>query len=79
MGNLCIASFDLGRFAGDVLDSGAAGAVSFSPDLNNMPGPSGAFAVLAGDTRNFQLWYRDVDGGGMPTSNFSSATSVTFE
>ncbi|MFT5732703.1 MAG: hypothetical protein ACJA2W_000885 [Planctomycetota bacterium] len=78
-GNLCIASFDLGRFAGNVLDSGAAGAVSFSPDLDNMPGPNGAFAVLAGDTRNFQLWYRDVDGSGAPTSNFSSATSVTFQ
>ncbi|MEM9382362.1 MAG: hypothetical protein AAGB93_20585, partial [Planctomycetota bacterium] len=34
-GNLCIASFDMGRFAGNVLDSGSAGAVSFSPDLTD--------------------------------------------
>ncbi|MEM8711283.1 MAG: hypothetical protein AAGG01_10050 [Planctomycetota bacterium] len=82
-GNICIASFVIGRYAGDVLDSGMAGAVSFSPDLTSIPvasgGMPGSSAAMAGDVYNFQYWYRDTSMGGMATSNFSSALSVTFE
>ena len=83
-GNICIASTSIGRYTGDVLNSGMGGAVSFSPDLMAIPfnaggGMGGTSAAMAGDTYNFQFWYRDVDGMGMPTNNFSSALSLTFE
>jgi hypothetical protein len=77
-GNLCIASFDMGRFANDVLNSGSGSTVSFTPDLNALPIPSGAEPAMAGETRYFQYWYRDTSMGGA-TSNFSSAVCVTFE
>ena len=77
-GDLCIASTSIGRFAGDVLDSGAAGAVSFSPDLTSIPGPTGTVAATAGETRYFQYWTRDLSGG-TPTSNFSTAVGITFQ
>lgn len=77
-GDLCIASTAIGRYAGDVLDSGAAGAVSFSPDLSAIPGPTGTSAAAAGETRYFQYWSRDTSGGN-PTSNFSTAVCITFQ
>ena len=76
-GDLCIASTSIGRYAGNVLDSGAAGAVSFSPDLTSIPGPTGTVAATAGETRYFQYWTRDLSGG-TPTSNFSTAVCITF-
>lgn len=78
MGNLCIAGATIGRFIGDVLDSGATGTASFSPDLAAFPSAAGSAPVLAGETRHFQYWYRDALGGSA-TSNFSSAQSLTFE
>ena len=59
-----------------VLFSNAAGEVSFSPDLANLPQPA---ALLPGDTLHFQLWHREFDAstGGM-TSNTSSAVRVMF-
>lgn len=81
-GTLCIASFVIGRFNSDMLNSGATGTVSLSPDLTMFPssamGSFGFEAVMAGETRYFQHWYRDVDGAGVPTSNFSSAEGLTF-
>ena len=46
-------------------------------------GDVGAFSKgrplgLSDETWSRQAWYRDVDGGGAPTSNLSSAVSVTF-
>jgi hypothetical protein len=77
-GDLCIASTAIGRYAGNVLDSGAAGSVSFSPDLTAIPGPTGNVAAMAGETRFFQYWTRDISGGN-PTSNFSTAAGITFQ
>lgn len=77
-GDLCIASTSIGRYAGNILDSGAAGAVSFSPDLTSIPGPTGTVAATAGETRYFQYWTRDLSGG-TPTSNFSTAAGITFQ
>jgi hypothetical protein len=75
-GHLCIASFDMGRFNANVLNSGAGGSVSLGIDLTSLPTTAGPLAVLAGDTRNFQYWSRDTTAGG---SNFSSAVSITFQ
>lgn len=79
-GTLCIASFVIGRFNNDILDSGTTGTVTLSPDLTMFPTATlpGFEAVMAGETRYFQHWYRDVDGMGAPTSNFSSAQGLTF-
>ncbi len=81
-GNLCIASFSIGRYSMNVLDSGMTGAVSFSPDLTIVPiaggGGTSSSAVTSGDRYNWQYWYRDVDGMGAATSNFSDAIGVDF-
>lgn len=82
-GDLCIASFMIGRYADNVLNSLTAGEVTFSPDLTLIPiasmGGTSTSVAMAGDTYNFQYWYRDVDGMGGATSNFSDAAGVTFE
>ena len=79
-GNICIASYSIGRYAMSVLNSGMTGAVSFSPALTPiaMGGGSANFAAMSGDTVNWQYWYRDTDGMGMPTSNFSDAVGIGF-
>ncbi|MFT7677473.1 MAG: hypothetical protein ACI8QC_001451 [Planctomycetota bacterium] len=80
-GNLCLGG-NIGRYnaaAGyGVLDSGAGGSFSLSPDLTNTPTPSGPLSVMSGETHNFQAWYRDFVGG-MPTSNFTDGLSLTFQ
>ena len=77
-GDLCIAGPTVGRFLGYVLNSGSTGEVSFSPDLTAFPTPMGTEAVMPGDTRYFQYWYRD-SVFGFPVSNFSSAMRLTFD
>lgn len=78
-GDLCIASFTMGRHNGAVMNSGMGGTVALTLNLANIPQPNGFVAALAGETWYWQAWYRDVDGMGMPTSNFSSAVCITFE
>jgi len=78
-GNLCIASFVIGRYSFATQVADAAGRVSQVIDLTMVPEPASFTAVLPGDTRYWQYWHRDVDGMGMPTSNFSDAICVTFE
>ena len=41
------------------------------------PTPTGLVQVAAGETWNFQAWYRDANPG--PTSNFTPSVSVLFE
>jgi hypothetical protein len=54
----------------------AAGEVSFSPDLSNLPMPG---ALQPRDTLHFQLWHREFDPvTGRMTSNTSSAVRVLF-
>ena len=58
-----------------VLFADAAGTVSFTPDLTGLPaiGP-----VTSGDLLHFQLWHREFDASGNPTSNTTSAGAVMF-
>lgn len=77
-GNLCIASSTIGRYAGNVLDSGSTGAVSMVIDLSAIPAASGTVPAMVGDTRCFQYWYRD-QILSFPTSNFSSAKCVSIQ
>jgi len=71
-GVLCLGS-PLIRFAGNVLQSGAAGVMTFSPDVDALPG-SATFGI--GERWNFQCWYRDTNPGS--TSNTSNALGIVF-
>ena len=63
-----------------IVSANGIGAVSTGPGLAafSTSFPRGS-QIVAGSTWHFQHWYRDVDGGGAPSSNFSSAIGVTFE
>lgn len=69
-GTLCVGGpfFRLG-----VTQASATGDVVYALDLNAPPDPAGQ--IQAGQTWNFQLWYRDPAGAG---SDFSDALSIPF-
>ena len=77
-GNLCILG-DLGRFnqPGQVMQVDASGNMTLPIDLMQIPTPNGFTAVMAGDTWNFQAWYRDTSAAGL-TSNFTDGVEVLF-
>lgn len=75
-GTLCLGGA-IGRYAGDILFTGSAGAVSMSVDLTALPSPAGNVAVLPDDNWYFQFWHRDVSASGV-TSNFSPGLAVHF-
>ena len=75
-GVLCLGA-PTARFNSNVLVV-SAGEVSLSLDLTQVPlPPTFAHAIIAGETWNFQLWFRD--GNPTPTSNFSDGLTVTFQ
>ena len=61
-----------------IFNGGFFGTADVLVDLNDLPQPSGSVAALAGETWNFQAWFRDV-AGGAATSNFSDAWQVTWQ
>lgn len=73
-GTLCL-SEPIGRFRNQGMSTGPGGYLSTAVDSGALP-LTPAQAVLAGETWRFQAWYRDMNPG--PTSNFTSAVSVTF-
>ncbi|MCP3914406.1 MAG: hypothetical protein GY711_02490 [bacterium] len=74
-GLICMTLPSIGRFNQPwQIIQGPAG--SLQVDLTAIPVNPPA-AVLAGDTWNFQCWYRDNNPG--PTSNFTDALRVTFQ
>ncbi len=77
-GNLCL-SGAVGRYVGpgQIMNSGSAGELLLDLDLTQTPQPTGFVSILAGQTWNFQTWYRDAVGG-VPTSNFTDGVSVLF-
>ena len=79
-GNICIASFAIGRYDMSILNSGLDGEVHLSLDLTNTPlQPMGPVSIMSGETWNWQYWYRDMDPAtGGATSNFTDGLSVTF-
>ncbi|MCP5020977.1 MAG: hypothetical protein GY930_04290 [bacterium] len=78
-GNLCIFGSSLGRHnrPGEVRYSGAAGEFDLIVDLTNFPSPMGSIMVQAGETWNFQVWYKDQNPSN--TSNLTNAVSLTFQ
>jgi hypothetical protein len=77
-GNLCL-SGSIGRYVatGQIKNSGSAGIFDLTLDLNQTPTPTGLVSVAAGETWNFQAWYRDAVGGSA-TSNFSDGLTISF-
>jgi len=75
-GILCLAS-PIGRYSNLVQNAGALGVAELSLDLTSLPGPTGFIAAQAGETWNFQAWYRDANP--TPTSNFTDGVSFVVQ
>ncbi len=76
-GNFCLGGGGmLGRYNGNVQNSGATGTFSIPIDLNDIPISVAPFsvAIQPGDTWNFQGWHRDGQ-----TSNFTDGVSILFQ
>ncbi|MGB0330518.1 MAG: endonuclease I family protein [Planctomycetota bacterium] len=77
-GNLCLAG-NIGRVVGgQVVNSGFFGSFAVSVDPAALPQPTGSVSAMAGETWNFQAWYRDFVAGQV-TSNFTDGWSVTWQ
>lgn len=76
-GNLCLGGA-IGRYSrpSQMRNSGTLGAFELVLDLAMAPQPAGLVAITAGETWNFQAWYRDANR--QATSNFTDAISVEF-
>ncbi|MEM8710939.1 MAG: hypothetical protein AAGG01_08310, partial [Planctomycetota bacterium] len=77
-GNICV-SGAIGRYVGggQIQQSNGAGVFRLGIDLTNVPQPNGPVAASAGQTWNFQAWFRDTGAMG-PVSNFTNGVSITF-
>ena len=73
-GNLCLGGM-IGRMNSSILQSDATGQVTQVIDLTALPTPGTPVAAMAGQTWNFQCWFRD----GMAMSNFSDGYSIAFQ
>jgi hypothetical protein len=78
-GNLRIFGPSLGRHnrPGEVCYSGATGEFDVIIALTSFPSPLGPNKVQAGETWNFQVWYRDQNPSS--TSHMTNAVSLTFQ
>ncbi|MGD2019019.1 MAG: hypothetical protein PVJ89_12935 [Planctomycetota bacterium] len=72
-GNLCLGG-GIFRLSNFIQSSGFTGTVNFGVPFNGLP--PGA-TINAGETWNFQYWFRDASGG-VATSNTTDGVSVTF-
>ncbi|MEM6672691.1 MAG: hypothetical protein AAF726_07585 [Planctomycetota bacterium] len=81
-GILCL-SGQIGRFVGpgQIQSSGSSGSFDLPVDLGQIPTPTGFVTTMAGDTWNFQAWYRDVHpfNPPVPTSHFTSGVEIVFQ
>lgn len=79
-GNLCLAG-SIGRYVGpgQVQNSGPGQSFSLALDLAQTPQPLGFVSISAGETWNFQAWFRDISSSGAATSNFTNGLEVSFQ
>ena len=77
-GNLCLGGA-IGRYVGpgQIQQAGSNGRIELALDLTMIPQPNGFVSVMAGETWNYQAWYRDAVSG-MATSNFTDGLQVDF-
>ena len=75
-GNICL-SGAIGRFTmmSQIVNSGSTGEFTFVVPTSNVPQGNGQVTIMAGETWNFQCWFRDTVGLG---SNFSDGLSIQF-
>ena len=73
-GNLCLGG-QIGRFTKHTQKSGPGGYFMIQVNLMRIP-TTPPHSVMAGETWNFQAWFRDNNPG--KTSNFTDAVSVLF-
>ncbi|MCP3915889.1 MAG: hypothetical protein GY711_10060 [bacterium] len=77
-GHFCLGGGPLlGRYDGQVQNSGPGGTFSIPIDLTAVPigAAPGSIAIQPGDTWNFQAWFRDIGN----TNNFTDAVSIVFQ
>lgn len=70
----------IGRFVGpgQIQAADATGRFSLEVDLTQWPSPFGFMSVLAGETRYFQSWNRDLING-LPASRLSDRLVIEFQ
>ena len=76
-GVLCITGYHIGRYNGNVVNSGANGEVELTIDTGNIAG-NPSFAAQPGQRLYFTYWHRDVDPVLGATSNFSDGVCIEF-
>ncbi len=76
-GNLCLGGGLIGRFNEQVAYTGSHGTASIQVDLRDMPALFGTVDVMAGQTWNYQLWYRDMNPSS--TTNYTNPVEVLFQ
>ena len=76
-GVLCLTGFQIGRYNGNIVNSGANGEVQLTIDTGNIPG-NPAFAAQPGQRLYFTYWHRDIDPIAGATSNFSDGVCIDF-
>lgn len=76
IGNLCLGG-TIGRFAGNVQNSGLFGSFALWVDPQSVPSPTGAVAIQSGETWSFQAWHRDLTPSGAG-SNFTQGLAIQF-
>ncbi|MEM8711761.1 MAG: PQQ-binding-like beta-propeller repeat protein [Planctomycetota bacterium] len=76
-GTLCL-SGGVGRFdePGEIRVASSSGQAAVQLELTQFPTPGGLITATAGETWNFQAWYRDANP--TVTSNFTDAVAVTL-
>ncbi len=74
-GNMCLGG-KIVRFTDQLQSSGPGGNFTIRVDLTSIP-TTPPHTVIAGETWNFQAWFRDNNPGN--TSNFTDAVSVLFK
>jgi len=79
-GNLCL-SGTIGRYVGpgQIRNAGAGGSFSLPLNLALTPAGSMFVSIAAGETWNFQAWFRDIGPSGSPESNFTDGLEVLFQ
>ncbi|MEM8711616.1 MAG: hypothetical protein AAGG01_11740 [Planctomycetota bacterium] len=77
-GTFCLGG-SIGRFfgPGQVRVADPTGSAGLQLDLPQLPQPNGSVPGMAGESWNFQAWYRDANPG--PTSNLTDGVEVTFQ
>lgn len=79
-GSLCLGNgAPIGRYnrsADEIFNTGLTGRAHLILNLLDTPMPTGSERILAGQTMNFQVWYRDQNP--ISTSNFTNAITLAF-